>query len=221
MKFRVGIVAAAIVFSSLSVSAFADEAAIDPAFTRIMEIDGELNKLISERDTLIAQKMDTASEYVHYETMYTPGQYKVGSEIPAGEYVFFATGEYSGSFKETTDSNGSDRVGSEYFSYNMIYTLTEGNYVEIEDAVAVPFADVKELSTKKGSGTFKVGVHIPAGEYRLIPTGAVSNGSCQIYANSFLGDYHNQIDSEYFSSATYVNVHDGEYLILNDCLFVE
>lgn len=193
----------------------------DDSFNRVIKIDLEISQLISERDGIIASKTDTVTPLANYETKYGDGQYKVGADgIPAGEYVFFATGRYSGSFKETTDSNGTDRVHSEYFDYNMIYTLTDGNYVEIEDAIAVPSAEVTELITNKGNGVFKVGVHIPAGEYRIINT-STSGGSYKIWSTSYFGNRDDRISSDYFSAATYITVHDGEYLMLDDALFIE
>ncbi len=209
-----------IIISIIIGTMFAAPVFADDTFDRVIQIDTEINQLVSERDGLIASKTDTVTPLTNYETKYSDGQYKIGEEIPAGEYVFFATGKYSGSFKETTDSNGSDKVDSEYYDYCMIYTLTEGNYIEISNSIAVPFADVTELVTNKGSGMFKVGTHIPAGEYRLVNT-STSGGSCQIWSTSNLGNRDDKIDSDYFSNATYITVHDGEYLILNNALFVE
>lgn len=193
----------------------------DAAFTRVIEIDDELNKLIAERDGLISQKTDSTNVFDNYETIYRDGQYKVGTDIPAGEYVFFSTGKFSGSLKETTDSNGSDRIDSEYFAYNVIYTITDGNYLTIEDAFAVPYNEVTSLITNKGAGMFKIGDHIPAGEYRLIPTKFGTAASFRVFSNSELGNRDSRIDSDYFTSVTYVNVHDGEYLQIDECLFIE
>ena len=199
-----------------STTVFADE-----TFDRVVEIDTEINSLISERDGLIASKTDTVTPLANYETKYADGQYKVGPDgIPAGEYVFFATGKYGGSFKETTDSNGTDKIDSEYYDYNMIYTLTEGNYVEITNSIAVPFEEVTELITNKGNGAFKVGVHIPAGEYRLINS-TTTGGSCKIWSSSYFGNRDDRITSDYFSTATYITVHDGEYLVIDNALFIE
>lgn len=193
----------------------------DATFSRVIEIDDELNKLIAERDGLISQKIDSTTVFDDYETIYRDGQYKVGTDIPAGEYVFFSTGKFTGTLKETTDSNGSDKVDNEYFSYNVIYTITDGNYLTIKDAFAVPYNEVASLITNKGSGMFKIGDHIPAGEYRLIPTKFGSPSYFGVFSNSELGIREGRIDSDYFTSVTYVNVHDGEYLQISDCLFIE
>lgn len=213
MKKTLAIIFTAAMLGSITVTA-------DEGFDRIIAIDSEINDLISERDGIVAGKIDTATPLGNYETKYTDGQYKIGEEIPAGEYVFFSTGKYGGSLKETIDSNGSDRVDSEYYNYCTIYTLTEGNYVELKDTMAVPSADVTELLTNKESGAFKVGVHIPAGEYRLINT-RTSGGSYKIWASSNIANGDDRISSDYFSTATYVTVHDGEYLYIENALFIE
>lgn len=193
----------------------------EATFDRVIEIDGELNRLIEERNNIISQKTNSERPFTEYATVFREGQYKIGSEMPAGEYIFFATGEYSGRIDETRDSNGSDRVDSEYFSYNLIYTVTDGNYISIEDAVAVPYNLVPALITNKGDGMFKVGVHIPAGEYRLIPTEFGTSASFTVYNSSLLSSYDSRVDSEYFKSLTYITVRDGDYLKIDDCLFVE
>lgn len=215
------VIAVSVLTAGMVSSVFAAEKNMDETFSRVVEIDNELNKLIAERDNLISQKTDNASGYGDYETTYHEGQYKIGSEIPAGEYVFFATGDFQGSFKETTDSNGSDRVESEYFYYNYIYTITEGNYITISNAFAVPADQVTELNTKKGYGMFRVGKDIAAGEYQLVPTKFTVPGSFHTYSSSETGLRENRLDNDYFSSITYVNVHDGEYLLIENSLFVE
>jgi hypothetical protein len=213
MKKTLAVIFVSVIIGSVIVTA-------DEGFDRMVEIDSEVNALISERDGIVASKMDTTTPIGEYETKYMDGQYRVGEDIPAGEYVFFCTGKYGGSLKETTDSNGSDRVDSEYFDYCVIYTLTEGNYVEIEGAMAVPSSDVTELVLNKGSGTFKVGTHIPAGEYKIINT-TTSGGSYKIWNSSFPWNRDDRVDTGYFSTATYLTIHDGEYLTIDDALFME
>ena len=186
------------------------EGVTDPTFSRMLEIDAEIDDLIAERSELARQMRESISYDVNYKTTYPAGTYKVGSDIPAGEYVFFATDNFPGSFKETTDSEGQDKVGSEYFLYDMIYTLTEGNYVEIENSYAVPSNQVDELKTQTGNGAFKVGTHIPAG----------ADGHYRIYSSSLLTS-DNKIDGDSFSSITQIAVHDGEYLIITGCMFAE
>lgn len=191
----------------------------DVIFDRIVEIDAQVDQLLAERDGLIASKTQVVSPS-NYQTVYTSGQYKIGKDIPAGEYVFFNTG-YSGSIKETTDSNGSDKVYSEYFSYNLIYTLTEGNYIEISDAYAVPSDEVTTITKNTGDGMFKIGVHLDPGEYKLVGTNYEYGGSYKIFNSSVLNDKDSKIKSDYFDKLTYVTVHDGEYLMISGALFVE
>ena len=213
MKKTLAAIFVSVMIGSITVTA-------DEGFDRMIEIDSEINALLSEREAIVASKIDTSIPMGEYETKYTEGQYKVGEEIPAGEYVFFRAGKYTGSLKETTDSNGSDKVDFESFNYCVIYTLTEGNYVEIDNAIAVPFDEVKELMTNKGSGMLKVGVHIKEGEYKLINTSS-SGGVYQIWKSSFLGNRDDKTDSEVFQTATYVTIHDGEYLYFTNALFIE
>ena len=63
---------------------------------------------------------------------------------------------------------------------------------------------------------FKVGTHIPAGEYK-IDSGTDSGYYC-IYSNSRQDSI---IANDNFTGQNYVTVSDGQYLVLNRCNFTE
>lgn len=167
-------------------------------------------------DGLFEQKMSEVkttweqSGFVLYETFYSEGQYKVGEDIPRGEYVVFSTDDL-GYFSVTSDANGNDIIANENFSYNSIISIENGEYFELANCKAVPINLVTELSIEK-SNMLKVGTHISPGEYKLIPND--ENAYYCIYNDS----RHSDIEAnDIFETQTYVNVLEGQYLVLNNC----
>ena len=147
-------------------------------------------------------------------TQYSAGVYKVGTDLPAGEYVVFASGS-AGYFCVSSDSNQNDILFNDNFSTNSIITVNDGEYVNLSRCYAIPLSENPEVNTS-ASGMFKVGTHIPAGEYK-IDSGTDSGYYC-IYSNS---RQDNIIANDNFTGQNYVTVSDGQYLVLNRCSFTE
>ena len=55
---------------------------------------------------------------------YPVGQYKVGTDMPVGEYILFASGG-KGYFCVSSDSNAKDILFNDNFEYNSIITVRE------------------------------------------------------------------------------------------------
>lgn len=147
-------------------------------------------------------------------TKYTSDFYKVGSDIPVGEYMIFAEGGH-GYFCVSADSNQDDITFNDNFDYNSIVTVNDGEYLELSDCHAIPFEESPDVELT-GSGMFKIGTHIPAGEYKLEATGG--HGYYCIYPDSRQDDI---ISNDNFESQNYVTVSDGQYLVLSGCKFSE
>lgn len=145
---------------------------------------------------------------------YTSGNYKVGTDIPAGEYVVFAENGM-GYFCVSPDSNQDDITFNDNFEYNSIITVNDGEYLELSSCYAVPFKEEPELNLS-GAGMFKVGTHIPAGEYKI--ESMDSMGYYCIYPDSRQDDI---ISNDNFEGQKYVTVADGQYLVLSRCKFSE
>ena len=145
-----------------------------------------------------------------YETKYESGQYKVGVDIPSGEYVVFSDSG-SGYFAITSDSNGDDIIANENFNYNSIIAVNDGEYFELSRCSAVPIEEVNTLPIDSAD-MFKVGVHIPAGEYKLL---ADSEGGYYCIYNDNRQDDIEANDN--FDGQSYVSVSEGQYLLLSRC----
>lgn len=145
-----------------------------------------------------------------FENKYESGQYKVGTDMEPGEYVFFANSS-RGYFCVSSDANGNDIISNENFSYNSIMTVCDGEYLELSRCYAVPISEVTELPIDKAN-MFKIGVHIPAGEYKLISDGAM--GYYCIYSDNRQDDIES---NDNFNGQSYILVSDGQYLELSRC----
>jgi len=149
-------------------------------------------------------------------TRYNEGQYKIGSDIPAGEYVILSSDGYSGYFCVSSDANGNDILFNDNFEINSIITVKKGEYLELSQCIAFPSKEFYKDNTINldNFGTMlKVGYDIPAGEYKLRTNG--SDGYYCIYPNSRHNDI---IANDNFKNSSYVNVKKGQYLVLNDCI---
>lgn len=149
-------------------------------------------------------------------TEYPDGLYKVGTDLPTGEYVIFKAPNAENGYMRLSKDNAQNIIVKDGgFDYNTIITVEKGEYLKITDAYAVPIdkATVKNY----GEGTFKVGTHIPAGSYVLsefpseVGTYYVLDDNRQI---QYLGRV--EIDG-----SAPVTVKDGQYLILSNCAIYE
>lgn len=152
-------------------------------------------------------------EQASSNTDYAPGMYKVGTDIPSGEYVVFASDDNTGYFCVSADSNQNDIYFNDSFNYNSIITVQDGEYLELSRCHAISITEDPEVNTTS-SGMFKVGVHIPSGEYKIEST--YGSGYYCIYSDSRQSDI---IANNGFEGQSYVTVKDGQYLLLSRCKF--
>lgn len=167
----------------------------------IKELNGEMD-IKKETKSTIKESVGAPSD-----KKYKEGQYKIGLDIPAGEYIIFADSR-SGYFCLSSDSNGNDIIANKNFEYNNIIYVNEGEFLELSRSYAVPIDKVDELPIDKAT-MFKVGVHLPAGEYKLIGSG---------YYCIYNDNRQDDIESNHsFKNQAYITVRDGQYLSLKGC----
>lgn len=163
------------------------------------------NKKMKEFKTIWNSNMDKKL----YNESYKEGQYKVGKDIPSGEYVFFSDG--SGYFCVSSDANGDNIIANDNFDYNSIMKIKKGDYLELSGCYAVP---IKEAKIEKRKATMlKVGKHIKQGEYKIVCENGEEGYYC-IYTDS---RQQNIKSNDNFKKQSYVNVKNGEYLLLSRC----
>lgn len=149
------------------------------------------------------------------ENVFKAGMYKIGSDMPAGEYVLIA--DRAAYFAVTSDSSGSleSIVANDNFSSRSIITVFDGQYLELKGCKAYPFAEapaVDQSSSTLDSGMYKVGIDLPAGEYKVESSGM---GYFEVSSNS-AHDLNAIVANDNFSGSKYVSVSDGQYIKLNN-----
>ncbi|OHW62939.1 hypothetical protein EUAN_07230 [Andreesenia angusta] len=152
------------------------------------------------------------------KTEYKAGMYKVGEELPAGEYVLIASG--AGYLEVAADSTGNleSIVGNDNFAKTSIITVQDGEYFKLQGAKAIPIAEVTdELTPKDGvykDGMFRVGIDIPAGEYKVDP-GAAALGYIEITPDS-RHSMMNIISNANLTTEIYQTLTEGTYVKLQN-----
>lgn len=146
---------------------------------------------------------------------YTAGQYKIGKDMPAGEYALFPSKRGDdGYFCCTTDANGDDIINNDHFSTYSIYKVQNGEYLELSRCYAVPLAQAEIPDTDYTDGTYIVGTHIPAGEYKVTSIVEDRSGYYCVYSDLFRDDI---VSNDYFEGSVYVSLSQGDVLVLERC----
>lgn len=152
------------------------------------------------------------------ENPYLEGMYKVGSDIPAGEYLFVITDTSGGYVCVSADSNKDDIIENEIVELCWFATVEDGQYLEVRDC-AFLHAELATLNINAdgsfNSGMYRVGIDIPAGEYKLA---SEDDGYWCIYKSSDLP--LDIVSNDLFDSSSYVTVKDGQYLKISGCTAV-
>lgn len=167
---------------------------------------------IDEKNAAIAAEKERKDALARGK--HSAGMYKVGTDIPAGEYVLIG----SGYFSINKDSAGTldSIIANDNFDGNSIISVSDGQYLEVKRAVFYDINLNPEISTS-GPGMFKVGLHIPAGEYKLISTGTgTTSGYVEISSNA-LHKLGGIIMNDNFKGERYITLKEGQYVKLTRC----
>lgn len=161
------------------------------------------------------QETEPPSDLGSAQNPYSAGMYKVGIDLPAGEYLFIANGSTAAYVCVSADSNQEKIIENENFEYSFFVTVSDGQYLQAKRCDFVIASNYTVNINDDGSfedGMYRVGIDIPAGEYRLTPSGS---GYYSIYGNSIAP--FNIISNDNFDGNTYVTVRDGQYLLIKRC----
>lgn len=161
---------------------------------------------------------------------YGEGMYKVGKDIPEGEYILYNTSSYDAYTCVSDDANQNDIIFNENFPSDLIITVYDDEFLDLSRCMAINLDELIEgnedktdtlidvVSDRVDEGVmYKVGLMLDEGEYKLETTGKSSGYYC-IYSDSRHDDI---VANDNFDSSTYVEVSDGEYLLLSRCKIVE
>lgn len=143
------------------------------------------------------------------------GMYKVGQDIPAGEYVLVTNSQ--GYFEITKDSSGQldSVICNDMFEKRSIVTVNEGEYFKFQNAEAYPIDKAPKVEATNGilpSGMYKVGVDIAPGEYKIK---AIGDGYVEVAKDS-RHLLNSIVSNDMFTGEKYVTVADGQYIKLRN-----
>lgn len=145
------------------------------------------------------------------------GTYKIGVDLPAGEYVFFAKG--MGYIEVTSDSTGSldSIISNDNVSGHTYITVNDGEYLKLRSGEAYAVADAPSVVPTDGiykDGTYIVGKDIPAGEYKVTVNSNIGMGYIEVSSDS-RGALNSIITNDNIMEDSYITVQDGQYLKLS------
>lgn len=145
------------------------------------------------------------------------GEYKVGDDIPAGEY-YVKCNSYNLYVQVSSDSSG--ELDSIIYNLNtgggVYITVEDGEYLEIDGGDLYELDKAPDRGPEDGyykEGMYKVGEDIPAGEYQVEAT----EGLAYIEVSS---DSRHQIEgiitNDNFENNKYITIQDGQYITLSN-----
>ena len=159
--------------------------------------------------------VDGASTFkvtVQLSSYYGEGMYRVGKDIPAGEYYVENNSEYSGYYAVTSDANGNHILENDNFKTHTFITLEDGQYIELTRAKMTSAKNTPIFQFDNGvitEGMYRVGKDIPAGNYQAIATTSDS-GYYALLNNSTVN--RDIISNASFSTSRYVTLSNNQYL---------
>ncbi|WP_297994637.1 hypothetical protein [uncultured Clostridium sp.] len=146
------------------------------------------------------------------------GTYKIGTDLPAGEYVFFAT-TGMGYLEVSSDSTGSlnSIISNDNVTGHTYITVNEGEYLKLRGGEAYAVSEAPSLTPKDGvykDGTYIVGKDIPSGEYKVTVNSNMGMGYIEVSSDS-RGVLNSIITNDNIMEDSYITVQDGQYLKLS------
>lgn len=151
------------------------------------------------------------------------GEYKVGVDLPAGEYYLVADGETAsgGLFivSSSADSeNVEDIICTENFVSSVYVTVKNGQNFNFINSHAIASNKAKqENSAFLGEGMYKSGPDISPGKYDIYPMNGKNTyfGIYKIYQDSlYIGN--SMVDIGYFDEASCFEIKEGQYIMIID-----
>jgi len=152
------------------------------------------------------------------------GMYKVGSDMPSGEYKLFCIDSFLSSayYEVTKDSSGTldSILANDNFGTFTYLTVQDGQYLKLERCRAVPISDALPYDAADGEyseGTHKIGYDMPADEYKLFAADTLLGMAYFQVSSDSIGTLEGIVANDNFGTFSYMTVSDGQYLTLTRC----
>jgi hypothetical protein len=163
---------------------------------------------------------------------YLEGMYKVGRDLPAGEYKVTPSSKIGSYYEVSKDSKGSltSIVANEIIKSDTYLSVSNGQYVKFIGCFATAVTKSSSQTNSNTStskpvvqdnwikaGTHKVGIDIKAGEYFVK---AESDYSYFQIAKDSKGLLESIVANDIFAGNRYVTLEDGQYFQLRDAKMI-
>lgn len=139
------------------------------------------------------------------------GLYKVGTDIPAGEY--YLVPKDAGYYAITSDKYEDDIISNDFFTSPRYLTVKNGVYLRLDEGITMyPINEAPKRTFKDNiyTGYLKVGRDIKPGDYMI----QTKVGDAYY---SITDKYDNIYENDIFTGKAYVNLKNGQYIYLSDC----
>lgn len=150
------------------------------------------------------------------------GKYLVGVDLPAGDYIIYGNnflfdGILAGSYKIYSSSAAdAKKICSKTVGNWSFISLEDGQYIDLNRCYLYDISKTDLVNTKT-DGEFRVGIDIPAGEYRLRETSSLN---CYSVDSGYTA-YDKTVGFHMVDGQDYVTVEDGQLLDLAGCVIDE
>lgn len=188
----------------------------DEQFKFVNFIDGTIDYypyITSEQE--ITKTDDTPPTKTDKAVKIPQGMYKVGSEILAGEYLIIPESSDRSSYVEVSaDSSGKSIVTNENVKTFFFVSVLDGQYLTVKNGTLTNTAelgslgDILDFSDGYHQGHYRVGIDMPAGEYKITPY----EGASTYYEVSKDSFGKSIITNDNIKAQSYITVSDGQYL---------
>ena len=147
------------------------------------------------------------------------GEYKVGDDLPAGEYYVKCDG--NNLYVEVASDSSGD-LDSIIYNLNtkggVYITVEDGEYLEISGGDLYELDKSPDRGAEDGyykEGMYKVGDDIPAGEYKVEASEDGLMGYIEVSTDS-RHQIEDIVTNDNFDNNKYITVEDGQYLTLSN-----
>ena len=147
---------------------------------------------------------------------YNPGWYKVGVNIPAGEYLLTSINRYLPAYQIYNDGSYYRPTKTTQYPGNGFVTLRKGQYVQLMNC---KITKAPSKIAVKSSGTYRVGKDIAAGTYtikKLKPNSSAyaDTASYYVYRNTYFDA--NPYEGKYNLMSESVTLTNGDVIMVQN-----
>ena len=192
----------------------ADHRRADGEPVGIGRVEQQQRQALADLDGEIAA-LESATGAVLYES----GGYRVGTDIPAGDYALYENSDavFASAVVRAGDSEESELVTYHLINGQAVIRLVPDTWLTLSEATAVPISQAEAVSDGfAGEGGYLVGVTLPAGTYTAVPLEKAPLSSYSVYSG-ILGSSAQLLKFEVLHEATPITLAEGEYIELSGC----